>query len=1252
MLFVKKVTNAHLFLILNKLTMTLFYDTITVIKSINSKMSQNLRRNPMKKRLFSLILAALMIISAASLSVFAEDSDYGDFDAMTLTVDSVTVGNDDESVDISIKIERNSGFAGIVYQLAYNKDVFSLESDPVVGNIEGMALVVSGPLDTGKHMCMLSNADGKNVFGDGTLVTYTFKINENAPAGTYEFSLITDGVADLPGGGTTPIEILDENLEKVSSVAISGAVTVPGYSVTYDANGGSGAPAGVTKSKNVDVSVSRTVPQRDGFNFLGWATSAVATKPQYQGGDKYSENADVVFYAVWEKKPETVGTVKMAVETVEGRSGNEVQVKVNITDNPAIHTMVFDVTYDENVLEYVSIEKGLYGNICIEHASKLNYQYMDLYNFGNSMTENGTLLTFTFKIKDNAPEGLTEITIVPDYDTFIKLVGEDAAEGFLDVEVTRGGVVVSGEILGDINLDETVNADDAVLLLKHFAHGTAIDYRGSLDFNGDGEEDKEDAVNLLHSVLFENPLVAENPETAKAVYTVSDAVGYTGEDVEITISLETFAELNAAGIGDITYDENALTFNGCTIENTFENLAFYKEFSDMTFISMAEDEISEFSGALLKLSFAVKEDATPGEYEITGIPAASNGDAVEAFLASGTITVKDISEKPMIPVTGITFTETSAMLKVGDKLTITPVFTPVDATLTELTWASSNTSVATVDGNGVVTALAKGSAKITATAPSGKKATCSVTVGIPADKVDFSLKATSVAVGKTLTLSAKAARTDGQKPQSTAVTFELVDGEEFVTLDAKGKITAIAEGEAVVKATAVFGTEEAYKYATIRVCNNLATKVTLNKTKAAMALGYGDLQLEATLVVKTGDCDDTLKWSVDKPEIATVDENGVVTALAVGKAKITAIAGSGKSASCTVTIGEPATAVDISSLKTTSVAPGKNVTLKGKALRDDKIKPVSTAVEFEIIEGENLATIDAKGKLVVGLEEGTVVVRIRAEAGTDEAYDDVSINICNLATKVTLNKTKASMALGYGDLELVATMTAKTGECTDTLTWSVDKPEIATVDENGLVTALAAGKVKVTAMAGSGKKATCTVTIGEAATGVELSSLKATSVAPGKNITLKGKAVRDDGIKPVSTTVEFEIIEGENLATIDAKGKLVAGLEEGTVVVRISAEAGTEDAYEDVEIRICTVATKVTLNMTKATVVVGEELQLEASMLPAETCTDTLKWTSANEEIATVDENGLVTAHSEGKVKITATAGSGKSVYCTVTVTE
>ncbi|MBR2020881.1 MAG: Ig-like domain-containing protein, partial [Clostridia bacterium] len=363
-----------------------------------------------------------------------------------------------------------------------------------------------------------------------------------------------------------------------------------------------------------------------------------------------------------------------------------------------------------------------------------------------------------------------------------------------------------------------------------------------------------------------------------------------------------------------------------------------------------------------------------------------------------------------------------------------------------------------------------------------------------------------------------------------------------------------------------------------------------------------------------------------------------------------------KKATCSITIGIPADTVEFTTDDYTALAVGKTLTLKAKAYREDGEKPVSTNVVYEIVEGdERIATIDEKGKLK-GVGIGEVVVRATAEAGTEEAFAEITINVCIPATKVTLNKTKAAMAYGEGDLVLVAEMLPL--DNTDTLTWESSDEEIAVVEEIeegvAVVTALKEeGKVKITAITGSGKKATCSVTIGLAADTVEFSSLKATSVAVGKTITLKAKASRNiDDEKPVSTNVEFEIIEGERFAEIDAKGKL-KGIEEGYVTVRAWAEAGTEDAYEDVVIKVCVPATKVTVYPTKTEMAVGEDMYLEAEMISSVgDCTDDLFWTTSDEEIATVDEDGLVTAHSEGSVKITAMAGSGKKATCTIKVVE
>ena len=71
------------------------------------------------------------------------------------------------------------------------------------------------------------------------------------------------------------------------------------YTVSYNANGGSGAPASQTKTKDIALTLSGTKPMRSGYTFLGWATSSSATSASYQPGGRYTANASVTLYAVW-----------------------------------------------------------------------------------------------------------------------------------------------------------------------------------------------------------------------------------------------------------------------------------------------------------------------------------------------------------------------------------------------------------------------------------------------------------------------------------------------------------------------------------------------------------------------------------------------------------------------------------------------------------------------------------------------------------------------------------------------------------------------------------------------------------------------------------------------------------------------------------------------------------------------------------------------------------------------------------------
>lgn len=76
------------------------------------------------------------------------------------------------------------------------------------------------------------------------------------------------------------------------------------YTITYNANGGSGAPAYQKKTNGTDLTLSTTVPTRFGYTFLGWNTYSYATTAAYVPGGKFTNNAETILYAVWESATE------------------------------------------------------------------------------------------------------------------------------------------------------------------------------------------------------------------------------------------------------------------------------------------------------------------------------------------------------------------------------------------------------------------------------------------------------------------------------------------------------------------------------------------------------------------------------------------------------------------------------------------------------------------------------------------------------------------------------------------------------------------------------------------------------------------------------------------------------------------------------------------------------------------------------------------------------------------------------------
>ena len=279
---------------------------------------------------------------------------------------------------------------------------------------------------------------------------------------------------------------------------------------------------------------------------------------------------------------------------------------------------------------------------------------------------------------------------------------------------------------------------------------------------------------------------------------------------------------------------------------------------------------------------------------------------------------------PKVKVSKLTLNRTSVSLtKKGQTYQLKATASPSNATTKSVTWKSSNTRVVTVNSAGRLTAVGNGSATITATAKDGskKKVTCKVTVKIPTVvKVNnVSLNKNDLALtskGQSYQLSASVAPSNASNKS-----VKWTSGNPKVaTVSSSGKVTAVANGNTTITATAADGSGKKDICAvTVNIPKPAdptptptpsvvkVSSVSLNPSSLSLTKKGQTARLSAT-VSPSNATNKSINWSSSNSNVATVS-NGMVTAVGNGSATITATAadGSGKKASCSVTVNIPTT---------------------------------------------------------------------------------------------------------------------------------------------------------------------------------------------------------------------------------------------------------------------------------------------------------------------------------------------------------
>lgn len=290
---------------------------------------------------------------------------------------------------------------------------------------------------------------------------------------------------------------------------------------------------------------------------------------------------------------------------------------------------------------------------------------------------------------------------------------------------------------------------------------------------------------------------------------------------------------------------------------------------------------------------------------------------------------------------------------------------------------------------------------------------------------------------------------------------------DVAMVDVNGMVRAIAPGKATIAATSSNG-QKATCQVTVKGIE--ATEITLSASSLALKIG-DTASLNAT-ISPVDTTDKTVTFASSDPKIASVDDNGTITALKEGTAKITASASNGISATCTVNVYPEITEVTSVSLNRVSVTvdEGDEFSLAVVVLPTDATDKTITWQS----QNPEVASVDQDGKVSAHLA-GTTTITATSTNGVSASCEVTVNKIIVEVTSITITKNELTLREGESaELKVNITPSSATDQ---SVLWTSQDPKIATVDKNGVVTAVQIGSVAIAATTVNGKSATCSVSV-------------------------------------------------------------------------------------------------------------------------------------------------------------------------------
>lgn len=593
------------------------------------------------------------------------------------------------------------------------------------------------------------------------------------------------------------------------------------------------------------------------------------------------------------------------------------------------------------------------------------------------------------------------------------------------------------------------------------------------------------------------------------------------------------------------------------------------------------------------------------------------------FIAKAKVNVKDSDDVSInIDEYNIEFVE-------GENSIIKYSVIPNDA---EVSFKSSDERIVTVDKDGKLHGISAGTATIYVTVTTNKGSIVKeVNVSVKSKEIsitDIILNRDNISLKVDETFNIEALVVP-DNASNKSLTFESSD-RMVADVDGNGKITAINAGDAVITVTSGNGISKSIR---VTVLEKDTDKPVIEVDKEEIELSIGDTEIINITVVD----DRKLTMYSDDPEIATIDDDGKITAISSGNTTIHITTSLGDEKIIKVHVKEERIPITSITLNHENVTLNENESITIEA----KINPDNTTDKLDLkwmSEDNSVAIVDEYGK-ITAIHEGSTVIIVTSVNGV---YSRVIVNVTKKQIPISdIEVIEDDITLNVGDKKEI-NVNIKPSNTTDdkTLSWKSNDTGIAIVDNNGIITAIHEGSAIITVTSTNGISHDIKVLVKENSIPIQEIKLDKNNVEliEGEFTSVKAQVI------PINTTSSTDLTwvsSNTNVVTVDNNGKITA-IHSGNALITVTSVNGISVTIKVIVHKKSIPISSIQLEKENYILYVGDYTNINAIVYPNDTTdSKSLIWQSDNPLIASVDSNGKVIAKNAGIANITITSING-----------